>query len=120
MSENGISRRGLLGATAGVGGLAALGGAGAARLGLMGGAGAAALATASAMKKTSLPARLVVLGEVGLAGEIRRVPNITRRLQEAARLGYKMAIIPAGDKPKVASMGVRQVATLTEALKTLR
>lgn len=45
MSEtNGISRRGLLGATAGVGGLAALGGAGAARMGLMGGAGAAALA----------------------------------------------------------------------------
>ena len=50
MTENttGISRRGLLGATAGVGGLAALGGAGAARLGLMGGAGAAALATSAA------------------------------------------------------------------------
>mgnify|MGYP001942061486 CR=1 FL=1 len=81
---------------------------------------AVALATASAMKKTSLPARLVVLGEVGLAGEIRRVPNISRRLQEAARLGYKMAIIPAGDKPKVPGMGVRQVATLTEALTILR
>ena len=50
MTENttGISRRGLLGATAGVGGLAALGGAGAARLGLMGGAGAAALTAGAA------------------------------------------------------------------------
>ena len=45
MSDNAISRRGLLGATATVGGFAALGGAGAARMGLMGGAGAAALAT---------------------------------------------------------------------------
>ena len=48
MSENGISRRGLLGATATVGGIAALGGAGAARLGLMGGAGAAAVPGAPA------------------------------------------------------------------------
>ncbi|WP_170310771.1 TAT-dependent nitrous-oxide reductase [Paracoccus endophyticus] len=49
MSENGgISRRGLLGATATVGGFAALGGAGAARLGLMGGAGAAALTAGAA------------------------------------------------------------------------
>ena len=55
MSENGISRRGLLGATAGVGGLAALGGAGAARLGLMGGAGAAALACLNLLVKLGLP-----------------------------------------------------------------
>ena len=81
---------------------------------------AVALATASAMKKTSLPPKLVVLGEVGLAGEIRRIPNVSRRLQEAARLGYEMAIIPAGDRPRVTGMRIKQVATLTEALKILR
>lgn len=45
---------------------------------------------------------------------------MSRRLQEAARLGYEMAIIPAGDRPRVTGMRIKQVATLTEALKILR
>ena len=40
--------------------------------------------------------RLIAIGEVGLAGEVRRVPGIERRLAEAARLGFTKAIVPAG------------------------
>jgi len=48
---------------------------------------AIAMAMVSAITKKPLPAKTVVLGEVGLAGEIRRVPNVQRRLMEAKRLG---------------------------------
>lgn len=60
----------------------------------------------------------MVLGEVGLAGEIRRVPNIQRRLMEAQRLGYKRAIIPVSDpsETKVAGIKVIQVSDIREAL----
>ena len=37
----------------------------------------------------------MAIGEVGLAGELRRVPGIDRRLTEAARLGFTEAVIPA-------------------------
>lgn len=80
---------------------------------------AIALATASAMGGAALPPRTVVLGEVGLAGEIRRVPQVARRLQEAARLGYTRAIVPAGsDIPRSGAKKLRvtEVATLAEAI----
>ena len=54
---------------------------------------AVALATWSSLHDTPLPAKTVVVGEVGLAGEIRRVPNLGRRLQEAARMGYTLSLI---------------------------
>ena len=56
---------------------------------------AAALAVASAACNKPVPPRLVALGEVGLAGELRRVPGIDRRLSEAARLGSAEAVVPA-------------------------
>ena len=43
----------------------------------------------------ALPRGLVALGEVGLAGEIRAVPGVGRRLAEAARRGFRRAIVPA-------------------------
>lgn len=52
------------------------------------------LAVASAHQDRPIPSGLVVIGEVGLAGEVRRVPNVGRRLAEAARLGFKKALIP--------------------------
>ncbi|MGH3621093.1 MAG: DNA repair protein RadA [Sciscionella sp.] len=55
---------------------------------------AVALAVASAAKDIPLPPDLVVLGEVGLAGEVRRVPGVGRRLAEAARLGFRRALVP--------------------------
>jgi DNA repair protein RadA/Sms len=62
---------------------------------------ALALAIASAARDRALPAGMVALGEVGLSGEIRRVGGIGRRLAEAARQGYKVALVPpdAGTAP---------------------
>ncbi|GAA1473480.1 DNA repair protein RadA [Corynebacterium felinum] len=79
---------------------------------------AIALATASALSRTPLPKKTVVLGEVGLAGEIRRVPNVQRRLQEAKRLGYTTAIVPKCSVT-MAGMKVVEVETLTDALRIL-
>lgn len=81
---------------------------------------AVALATWSSLHGTPLPAKTVVVGEVGLAGEIRRVPNLGRRLQEAARMGYTNAIVPAGEGIDVNGMAVRHVSTLGEALAALQ
>jgi len=39
---------------------------------------------------------VVTVGEVGLAGEVRRVPGVARRIAEAQRLGFRRAIVPAG------------------------
>ena len=52
------------------------------------------LAVASAAKDIALPPDLVVLGEVGLAGEVRRVSGVKTRLAEAARLGFTRALVP--------------------------
>jgi DNA repair protein RadA/Sms len=58
------------------------------------------LAVLSSFKDRSLPNDLVVFGEVGLAGEIRPVPNGEQRLREAAKLGFRKAIVPAANAPK--------------------
>lgn len=59
---------------------------------------AVALAIASSFKEVPLQDRLVLLGEVGLTGEIRPVAGMDKRLQEAAKLGYAICIGPAMDK----------------------
>ena len=80
---------------------------------------AVALATWSSLHNQPLPPKTVVIGEVGLAGELRRVPNLERRLTEAARLGYKRAIVPAGSGQgalDVPGMRIAEVGTLGEAI----
>lgn len=77
---------------------------------------AVALATASTFRTKPLPDKTIVIGEIGLSGEIRRVPNLERRLQEAARLGYHRAIVPAGEKLQVGKLHIHQVHTVDEAL----
>jgi DNA repair protein RadA/Sms len=57
---------------------------------------AVGLAAASALADICVPADLVAIGEIGLAGEIRRVTGIRRRLAEAERMGFRRAIVPAG------------------------
>ncbi len=57
---------------------------------------AIALAVASAKADRALPPGLVVLGELGLTGEIRRVTGLDRRIDEAARLGFTTALVPVG------------------------
>ncbi|MGP4109893.1 DNA repair protein RadA [Streptomyces sp. 4N509B] len=80
---------------------------------------AVALALASAASDAPLPKNLVAIGEVGLAGEVRRVTGVQRRLAEAARLGFTQALVPAdsGDAPR--GMRVREVADIGEALRVL-
>ena len=77
---------------------------------------AVALATWSSLHERPLPSKTVVIGEVGLAGELRRVPNIDRRLSEAARLGYTQAIVPAGAKSEVHGMNIAYASTLGQAI----
>lgn len=58
------------------------------------------LAVLSSLKNKPLPRGLVVFGEVGLAGEIRPVPSGQERLREAAKHGFKQAIVPKSNLPK--------------------
>ncbi|HEY7146013.1 MAG TPA: DNA repair protein RadA [Streptosporangiaceae bacterium] len=57
---------------------------------------AVAVALASAASSLSVPAGLAAVGEVGLAGEIRRITGVQRRLAEADRMGFRRVIVPAG------------------------
>jgi DNA repair protein RadA/Sms len=64
-----------------------------------------------------LPDGLVVIGELGLAGEVRRVGQLERRLTEAARHGLSRALIPAGVKAgRPSGLEVVEVRTLAEAI----
>ena len=74
------------------------------------------LALVSAVANKPLPADLVVIGEVGLAGEVRQVAQVGRRLTEAARLGFTRAIVPASASAKVQGIRVDTAATINEAL----
>ncbi|WP_404399762.1 DNA repair protein RadA [Idiomarina seosinensis] len=79
------------------------------------------LAIVSSFKGEPLARDLIVFGEVGLAGEIRPVPNGLERLNEAAKHGFKRAIVPLGNKPKQSPPGmtVTAVKNLQEALDAI-
>jgi DNA repair protein RadA/Sms len=76
------------------------------------------LAVTSSLRGQALPADLAVFGEVGLSGEIRPVPNGQERLREAAKHGFKRAIVPKGNVPRqeIEGMEVVGVGRLHEAL----
>ena len=80
---------------------------------------ALALAVASAARDAPIPPATVVLGEVGLSGEVRRVGGVGRRLAEAARLGFTAALVPPDPGPLPAGMRVTEVADLGAALRAL-
>jgi DNA repair protein RadA/Sms len=73
------------------------------------------LAVASALQNRPLPPDTVTVGEIGLAGEVRQVAHTTQRLSEAARLGFRRAIVPER-APTVAGLDLVRVATISEAL----
>ena len=81
---------------------------------------ALALAVASAAKGLALPSDLVAIGEVGLAGEIRKVSGVDRRLQEAFRLGFKRALSSNWIRDKIAGMEIVEVSRLDQALKRVK
>jgi DNA repair protein RadA/Sms len=80
------------------------------------------LSITSSLKNKPLPAKLIVFGEVGLAGEIRPAPRGQERLKEAAKLGFTRALIPEANKPKhpIEGMEVIAVKRVEEAVSRVR
>lgn len=82
---------------------------------------AIALATFSAREDQVMPPGTIAIGEVGLAGDIRPVSGLDRRLGEAARLGFTRAVVPRGSSPKPpAGMTVLPAQHLGEAVELAR
>lgn len=78
------------------------------------------LALVSALTGVALPPDVIAFGEVGLAGELRQVGQATRRLAEAARLGFRRAIVPRNSANGVDGISLDRVATLAEALEVAK
>lgn len=78
---------------------------------------AVAMAIASASKGMSLKQDAVVFGELGLSGEVRRVPFAEKRVAEAKKLGFTGAIAPKGSMPKAGKF-VSEVSDIRSALNT--
>jgi DNA repair protein RadA/Sms len=76
---------------------------------------AVAAALFSAASDLPISEGVVAIGEVGLSGELRRVPGIDRRLAEAARLGFSAALVPAKSKPTVGGLRVSPISDLASA-----
>jgi DNA repair protein RadA/Sms len=86
---------------------------------------AVAIALASAKSGGAPPQGVVALGEISLAGEVRKVRDLPQRIAEAARLGFRVAVVPVEDRcasPRqraVDGMTVLEVSDLRGALSTL-
>ncbi|MBZ0105858.1 MAG: DNA repair protein RadA [Sulfuricella denitrificans] len=80
------------------------------------------LAIVSSLRNRPLPGKLVIFGEIGLAGEIRPVQRGQERLKEAAKLGFTHAVVPKGNKPKqgIAGMEITAVERLDQAVDYCR
>ena len=80
------------------------------------------LAIDSSFKNRALPAKLMVFGEVGLAGEIRPVQRGQERLREAAKLGFRTVMCPSANRPKQAieRLDIVPVGRIDEAIAWLR
>jgi DNA repair protein RadA/Sms len=80
------------------------------------------MAIVSSLKNKPLPAKLVVFGEVGLAGEVRPVQRGQERLREAAKLGFTHALIPKSNRPRqgIAGMEILAVERVEEAFARVR
>lgn len=86
---------------------------------------AVAVAVASAARRVPAPQGIVAIGEIGLAGELRRVTDLDQRLSEAARLGFRVAVVPhrRGARPPESwtreGMRVLDVPDVASALRLL-
>ncbi|MSQ11089.1 MAG: DNA repair protein RadA [Dehalococcoidia bacterium] len=80
---------------------------------------AIALALASSVRGVPVPSDTVAIGEVGLSGELRWVPQMERRLRESARLGFTRALMPVARGQKLPDVGLElvQAATVAEAVR---
>ena len=79
-----------------------------------------AAAVVASFRDLTLPAGTVLLGELGLGGQLRSVPQLELRLQEASRLGFRRAVVPQGSgvAATAASLGLEllEASRITEAL----
>jgi DNA repair protein RadA/Sms len=79
-----------------------------------------ALALASSLRDRPIRPATVAIGEVGLLGELRNVAGLERRLREAARLGFRRAVVPrparGGSVPIIEGLEVVSVGTLRDAI----
>lgn len=84
----------------------------------------ALLALASSLLNVPVPARTLIAGEVGLSGEIRAVSQLPRRLGEAAKLGFKAALVPDANRDATSggrgSLRLIPVGSVSDALTWLR
>jgi DNA repair protein RadA/Sms len=82
---------------------------------------AVCLALASAARDWQVPADMAAFGEVGLGGEVRPVPQLERRLAEAARLGFRRALVPAANPTvkRLPELALTEVDSVRDALAEL-
>lgn len=80
-----------------------------------------ALALASSLRDVALPADLVIFGELGLTGEVRPVTFGEERIHEAAKLGFRRALVPEANRPRGLPQGmeVSGVVRIEDALRRL-
>ena len=80
------------------------------------------LAIVSSLKNKPLPEKMVAFGEIGLAGEVRPVQRGQERLREAAKLGFRIAIVPKANLPKAAIEGMEVIGVerVEEAVARVR
>jgi DNA repair protein RadA/Sms len=76
---------------------------------------AVACAIASSAQDVPIPADVVIIGEVGLAGDVRPVRSTERRLAEAQRLGFRRAIVPSGSAPGIQTLEVPDIRSALAA-----
>ncbi len=80
------------------------------------------LAIAGSHHRRALEPRTIAVGEVGLGGEVRPVPQLENRLREAARLGYQHAVVPTLARhatPKIPGLTLREVKNVDQAIEQL-
>ena len=80
------------------------------------------MVTASSFKNISIPKDMVIIGEVGLTGEVRRINLIEKRLKEAEKLGFKSCIIPESNKKLLKDnykLDIIGVKNINEAMKKI-
>jgi DNA repair protein RadA/Sms len=80
------------------------------------------LAVVSSLAARPIPGKVVVFGEVGLAGEVRPAPRGQERLREAAKLGFERALVPRANQPKARIEGLEVIAVerIEEAVARLK
>ena len=79
------------------------------------------LAITSAARDSALPIDLVAIGEVALSGDVRPVPGMNQRLNEAARIGFQVALVPNGTRlpPGIKGLRLIEVGSLIDAVNAI-